>query len=127
LVLACIRTLSYDRGDSALDGFSSSIPQVVNAVAARTTMEAAQPAPGSLSWRLSSHPITLLTFLGFRVCEFSPVHGVEGLLSRQLTILPASLLVYLFGLIFTDNMYEYPIAPLIALISYSEPLYLDES
>ncbi|KAI9171349.1 Golgi apparatus membrane protein TVP23 [Paramyrothecium foliicola] len=29
-------------------------------------MEAAQPA-GSLSWRLSSHPITLLTFLGFRI------------------------------------------------------------
>ncbi|KAL8370254.1 hypothetical protein RB595_000576 [Gaeumannomyces hyphopodioides] len=42
-----------------------------------------QPAPGSLSWKLSSHPITLLTFLAFRV---------------------ASLLVYLFGLLFTDNM-----------------------
>ncbi|TLS28543.1 hypothetical protein PpBr36_00418 [Pyricularia pennisetigena] len=42
-----------------------------------------QPAAGSLSWRLSSHPITLLTFLAFRV---------------------ASLLVYLFGLIFIDNM-----------------------
>ncbi|KAI5466175.1 hypothetical protein BGZ63DRAFT_125025 [Mariannaea sp. PMI_226] len=28
---------------------------------------AAQPAPGSLSWRLSSHPITLLTFLAFRI------------------------------------------------------------
>ncbi|KAF4444335.1 golgi apparatus membrane protein TVP23 [Fusarium austroafricanum] len=26
-----------------------------------------QPAPGSLSWRLSAHPITLLTFLGFRI------------------------------------------------------------
>ncbi|KAI1002762.1 Golgi apparatus membrane protein [Podosphaera aphanis] len=37
---------------------------------------------GSLSWRLSSHPITLLCFLGFRI---------------------ASLLVYLFGLIFTQN------------------------
>ncbi|KAK1764599.1 golgi apparatus membrane protein TVP23 [Phialemonium atrogriseum] len=46
-------------------------------------MEAGQPAPGSLSWRLSSHPITLLTFLAFRI---------------------SSLLVYLFGLIFTDNM-----------------------
>ncbi|KAM7197616.1 Eukaryotic protein of unknown function (DUF846) domain containing protein [Naviculisporaceae sp. PSN 640] len=46
-------------------------------------MEQAQPAPGSLSWRLSSHPITLLTFLSFRI---------------------ASLLVYLFGLLFTDNM-----------------------
>ncbi|KAK1981984.1 golgi apparatus membrane protein TVP23 [Colletotrichum cereale] len=26
-----------------------------------------QDAPGSLSWRLSSHPITLLTFLSFRI------------------------------------------------------------
>ncbi|VUC20344.1 unnamed protein product [Clonostachys rosea] len=26
-----------------------------------------QPAPGTLSWRLSSHPITLLTFLTFRI------------------------------------------------------------
>jgi hypothetical protein len=48
-------------------------------------METAQqtPAPGSLSWRLSSHPITLLTFLFFRI---------------------SSLLVYLFGLrLFTSN------------------------
>ncbi|KAK3394574.1 Golgi apparatus membrane protein TVP23 [Podospora didyma] len=42
-----------------------------------------QPGPGSLSWRLSSHPITLLTFLAFRV---------------------ASLLVYLFGLLFTESL-----------------------
>ncbi|KAH7359220.1 golgi apparatus membrane protein TVP23 [Plectosphaerella cucumerina] len=28
---------------------------------------AAPPGDGSLSWRLSSHPITLLTFLGFRI------------------------------------------------------------
>ncbi|KAF2739288.1 golgi apparatus membrane protein-like protein tvp23 [Polyplosphaeria fusca] len=43
-------------------------------------METAQqtPAPGSLSWKLSSHPITLLTFLFFRI---------------------SSLLVYLFGLL----------------------------
>ncbi|KAK4178836.1 hypothetical protein QBC36DRAFT_323843 [Triangularia setosa] len=46
-------------------------------------MDQSQQAPGSLSWRLSSHPITLLTFLGFRV---------------------SSLLVYLFGLLFTDNL-----------------------
>ncbi|KAI9681014.1 MAG: Golgi apparatus membrane protein tvp23 [Trizodia sp. TS-e1964] len=26
-----------------------------------------QPPPGSLSWRLSAHPITLLCFLGFRI------------------------------------------------------------
>jgi hypothetical protein len=37
-------------------------------------METAQqtPAPGSLSWRLSSHPITLLTFLCFRICTPAP-------------------------------------------------------
>ncbi|KAH6626007.1 hypothetical protein B0J18DRAFT_464059 [Chaetomium sp. MPI-SDFR-AT-0129] len=46
-------------------------------------MEQPQATPGSLSWRLSSHPITLLTFLGFRI---------------------SSLLVYLFGLLFTDNL-----------------------
>ncbi|KUJ24032.1 golgi apparatus membrane protein-like protein tvp23 [Mollisia scopiformis] len=44
-------------------------------------MEGNQPQ-GSLSWRLSSHPITLLCFLGFRI---------------------SSLLVYLFGLLFTKN------------------------
>jgi hypothetical protein len=32
-------------------------------------MEQAQPLPGTLSWRLSSHPITLLWFLGFRIGE----------------------------------------------------------
>lgn len=31
---------------------------------------AAQPQQGALSWRLSSHPITLLTFLGFRICWY---------------------------------------------------------
>ncbi|KAH8676208.1 hypothetical protein BX600DRAFT_432735 [Xylariales sp. PMI_506] len=46
-------------------------------------MESQQDAPGSLSWRLSSHPITLLMFLGFRI---------------------SSLLVYLFGMIFTENL-----------------------
>ncbi|KAK3299063.1 uncharacterized protein B0H64DRAFT_387003 [Chaetomium fimeti] len=46
-------------------------------------MEQPQATPGSLTWRLSSHPITLLTFLGFRI---------------------SSLLVYLFGLLFTDNL-----------------------
>ncbi|KAI6249761.1 Golgi apparatus membrane protein TVP23 [Erysiphe necator] len=44
-------------------------------------MESGQ-SQGSLSWRLSSHPITLLCFLGFRI---------------------SSLLVYLFGLLFTSN------------------------
>ncbi|OCK84680.1 golgi apparatus membrane protein-like protein tvp23 [Lepidopterella palustris CBS 459.81] len=42
-----------------------------------------QPPQGSLNWRLSSHPITLVTFLFFRI---------------------SSLLVYLFGLrLFTSN------------------------
>jgi hypothetical protein len=27
------------------------------------------PGPGKLDWRLSAHPITLVTFLGFRACE----------------------------------------------------------
>ncbi|KAI9815657.1 MAG: Golgi apparatus membrane protein tvp23 [Phylliscum demangeonii] len=45
-------------------------------------MDAQQSSPGSLSWRLSSHPITLLCFLAFRI---------------------SSLLVYLFGLLFTSN------------------------
>jgi len=40
------------------------------------------PTPGTLNWRLSAHPITLVTFLGFRL---------------------ASLLVYLLGLFFTKN------------------------
>ena len=39
-------------------------------------------APGTLSWRLSANPITLLIFLGFRI---------------------SSLLVYLLGLLFSDN------------------------
>ena len=38
--------------------------------------------PGTLSWRLSSHPMTLLSFLTFRI---------------------SSLLVYLLGLFFTEN------------------------
>ncbi|KAL8972536.1 MAG: hypothetical protein Q9197_002727 [Variospora fuerteventurae] len=45
-------------------------------------MEQSQPRAGDLSWRLSSHPITLLFFLGFRI---------------------SSLFIYLFGSIFTEN------------------------
>ena len=44
-------------------------------------METAQqtPAPGTLSWKLSSHPITLLTFLFFRICTFlSPLHASKA-------------------------------------------------
>ncbi|KOS19415.1 Golgi apparatus membrane protein TVP23 [Escovopsis weberi] len=42
-----------------------------------------QNAPGALSWRLSSHPITLLTFLAFRI---------------------SSILVYFLGMWFTQSM-----------------------
>ncbi|KAL5044785.1 hypothetical protein BDW71DRAFT_185400 [Aspergillus fruticulosus] len=41
-----------------------------------------QPQQGELNWRLSAHPITLLTFLGFRL---------------------GALLMYLFGVLFIDN------------------------
>ncbi|PPJ49660.1 hypothetical protein CBER1_02208 [Cercospora berteroae] len=41
-----------------------------------------QPSSGDLNWRLSAHPITLVTFLAFRI---------------------SSLLVYLLGMIFTTN------------------------
>lgn len=45
-------------------------------------MERSQSRPGDLSWRLSSHPITLLFFLGFRI---------------------SSLFTYFFGSLFTQN------------------------
>ncbi|TVY33021.1 Golgi apparatus membrane protein [Lachnellula subtilissima] len=55
-------------------------------------MEQNQPE-GSLSWRLSSHPITLLWFLAFRISQLA--NNVYP---------PASLLVYLFGgILFTAN------------------------
>ena len=76
-------------------------------------METAQqtPAPGSLSWRLSSHPITLLTFLFFRICTFTcpAPNSYQYLLACRNTELtqytaPASLLVYLLGLrLLTSN------------------------
>lgn len=54
---------------AALSDWSCPILQTRTPDAPPPKMDQAQPAPGSLSWRLSSHPITLLTFLGFRVCE----------------------------------------------------------
>jgi len=42
-----------------------------------------QPQQGDLNWRLSSHPITLLCFLGFRI---------------------GALLMYLFGVLFIKNL-----------------------
>ncbi|KAI1202354.1 hypothetical protein F5X97DRAFT_287446 [Nemania serpens] len=46
-------------------------------------MEQSQPPAGSLSWRLSSHPITLITFLVFRA---------------------SSLFVYFFGFLWFKNL-----------------------
>ncbi|KAL6236241.1 hypothetical protein BDW75DRAFT_117196 [Aspergillus navahoensis] len=43
-----------------------------------------QPQQGDLNWRLSAHPITLLTFLGFRL---------------------GALLMYLFGVLFINNFH----------------------
>ncbi|KAK0733396.1 hypothetical protein B0T26DRAFT_684059 [Lasiosphaeria miniovina] len=58
-------------------------------------MDLERTGPGALSWRLSSHPITLLTFLAFRV---------------------SSLLVYLFGLLlFTDSLVMIFIATILLL------------
>ncbi|KAI0423204.1 hypothetical protein F5X98DRAFT_369216 [Xylaria grammica] len=74
-------------------------------------MEQSQPQPqqppaGSLSWRLSSHPITLLTFLAFRVCKKFPPDLSQPPPSgvKSTAVSASSLLVYLFGVIFTDNM-----------------------
>lgn len=47
-----------------------------------------QPQQGDLNWRLSAHPITLLTFLGFRL---------------------GALLMYLFGVLFINNLYILPL------------------
>ena len=72
---------------------------------------AQQPKQGDLHWRLSSHPITLLFFLGFRICNVSPPpYRLEpqpawptNMQPFQISFL-ASLLVYLFGLwLFTSS------------------------
>lgn len=64
-------------------------------------MESAQQEPqqGDLSWRLSSHPITLLTFLGFRTCELSLMPRFSSTTNKCI----ASLLVYILGMWFTKN------------------------
>lgn len=56
------------------------------------------PEPGSLSWRLSSHPLTLIFFLAFRI----GTRTLSPLITVLLTIL-GSLLTYLFGVFFTEN------------------------
>lgn len=49
------------------------------------TMDNSQP--GALSWRLSSHPITLLSFLGFRLCKdllFSDLQAISRAIAYTL-------------------------------------------
>lgn len=44
------------------------------------TAQSQQAQPGALHWRLSSHPITLITFLAFRICTLSSeMDGDEAL------------------------------------------------
>ncbi|KAK4690644.1 hypothetical protein P7C71_g6192, partial [Lecanoromycetidae sp. Uapishka_2] len=59
--------------------------------------QARGPRQGDLSWRLSSHPITLLFFLGFRICAFSipPIPPTPP--EKEANAATASLLVYMFG------------------------------
>jgi hypothetical protein len=61
------------------------------------------PPQGSLSWRLSSHPITLLCFLGFRLCKPCLPYPTLKYTSLTFTCPTASLLTYLFGLYFSTN------------------------
>lgn len=53
---------------------------------------------GALNWRLSAHPITLVTFLTFRACK-TTWHFQHSNTDSVI----ASLLVYLLGLLFTNN------------------------
>jgi hypothetical protein len=59
---------------------------------------------GELSWRLSSHPITLLTFLGFRIGITLQAKS-KGTKYADRTV-TASLLVYLLGMLFTQNLFD---------------------
>lgn len=73
-----------------------------------------QPAQGSLSWRLSAHPITLLTFLAFRIGEFFFFSPLATAFSKAQLLThvqnAASILVYfLGGLLLTDSMCVYTI------------------
>lgn len=63
-------------------------------------------SPGQLSFRLSAHPITLLTFLSFRICTHPQQLSQPVILpskSHANNHRTASLLVYLLGLLFTSN------------------------
>lgn len=63
-----------------------------------------EPAAGSLSWRLSSHPMTLLCFLGFRIgrhAEFTTVI-ISPDTDHDLTF-TGSLVMYTFGMFVIKN------------------------
>ncbi|KAG5941631.1 hypothetical protein E4U53_007385 [Claviceps sorghi] len=66
-----------------IDGRDRRIIRTRSRIGRRIEMEAQQAVPGTLSWRLSSHPITLLTFLAFRI---------------------SSVVVYFFGLWVSSSM-----------------------
>jgi hypothetical protein len=61
----------------------------------------ANPSPAKFDWRLSAHPITFVTFLGFRACKCLSELCLNN--RSPANTPPASLLVYLFGVLFTDN------------------------
>jgi hypothetical protein len=54
-----------------LDGQRRRQHHPLNGIASlqNTMADITNPTPGTLDWRLSAHPITLVTFLGFRACE----------------------------------------------------------
>lgn len=64
-----------------------------------------QGQQGELNWRLSAHPITLLVFLGIRI---GPCHtlrlNTKGTPDSH-TYISGALLMYLFGVLFIDNLY----------------------
>lgn len=80
-------------------------------------MDATQPQPaaaaaaaGSLSWRLSAHPITLLTFLGFRIGEslvlwrWLPSPHLSSAIADHVWNAASILVYFLGGLLLTDSM-----------------------
>jgi hypothetical protein len=63
------------------------------------------PTTGTLSWRLSSHPVTLLCYLGFRIGMSFPLHPPSPRPPHPSNpfLPPGSLLMYLFGILFIPN------------------------
>ncbi|KAH8732821.1 Golgi apparatus membrane protein TVP23 [Phaeosphaeriaceae sp. PMI808] len=70
-------------------------------------METAQqtPAPGSLSWKLSSHPITLLTFLFFRISSLVVyLLGLQILSSNFVLIFIVTILLLAMDFYYLKNI-----------------------